>query len=128
MSRVLLVDDSVENRELMRLLLSKQPLILEEANNGREAVDLFEQHEYDLILMDIQMPVMDGYTATRMIRRIEDRRALRRTPIVALTAHAYEADIRKCDEAGCDDHIAKPFKKKVLLQCLARHIREIEHG
>lgn len=128
LSRVLLVDDSVENRELMRLLLSKQPLILEEANNGREAVDLFEQHEYDLILMDIQMPVMDGYTATRMIRRIEDRRALRRTPIVALTAHAYEADIRKCDEAGCDDHIAKPFKKKVLLQCLARHIREIEHG
>ncbi|MDA8430401.1 MAG: ATP-binding protein [Geobacteraceae bacterium] len=125
---ILLVDDSLENRELMRLLLSRQPLILDEAYNGREAVDLFEQNNYALILMDIQMPIMDGYTATRMMRRIEERRLRRRTPIVALTAHAYEADIRRCIEAGCDDHIAKPFKKKVLLQCLARHIRGIEHG
>jgi PAS domain S-box-containing protein len=125
---VLLVDDSLENRELMRLLLSRQPLILDEANNGSEAVDLFEQNEYALILMDIQMPVMDGYTATRLIRRIEQRCARRRMPIVALTAHAYEADIRKCKEAGCDDHIAKPFKKKVLLHCLARHVRGIVYG
>ena len=127
-SRVLLVDDSLENRELMRLLLSRQPLVIDEASNGREALDLFEHNEYALILMDIQMPIMDGYTATRMMRRIEERRACRRTPIVALTAHAYEVDIRRCKEAGCDDHIAKPFKKKVLLQCLARHIRGIEHG
>jgi Amt family ammonium transporter len=126
--RVLLVDDSLENRELMRLLLSRQPLVLDEANNGREAVDLFEQNEYALILMDIQMPIMDGYTATRLMRRIEERRAGRRTPIVALTAHAYESDIRRCKEAGCDDHIAKPFKKKVLMHCLARYIRGIEHG
>jgi CheY-like chemotaxis protein len=126
--RVLLVDDSLENRELMRLLLSRLPLLLDEANNGREAVDLFERHEYALILMDIQMPIMDGYTATRMMRRIEEHCAGRRTPIVALTAHVYEADIRRCKEAGCDDHIAKPFKKKVLLQCLARHIQGIEHG
>ncbi|MBC8017740.1 MAG: response regulator, partial [Verrucomicrobia bacterium] len=125
LSRVLLVDDSLENRELMRLLLSRQPLILDEANNGREAVDLFEHNEYALILMDIQMPIMDGFTATQMMRRTEERRACRRTPIVALTAHAYEADIRRCKEAGCDDHIAKPFKKMVLLQCLARHIRGI---
>jgi CheY-like chemotaxis protein/anti-sigma regulatory factor (Ser/Thr protein kinase) len=128
MSRVLLVDDSLENRELIRLLLSRQPLTVDEVNNGREAVDLFEQNEYALILMDIQMPIMDGYTATRMMRRIEERRVLRRTPIVALTAHAYEADIRRCKEAGCDDHIAKPFKKKVLLQCLARFVREIDLG
>lgn len=126
--RVLLVDDSLENRELMRLLLSHQPLLLSEANNGREAVELFEKNEYALILMDIQMPIMDGYTATRMMRRLEERCARPRTPIVALTAHAYEADIRKCTEAGCDEHIAKPFKKKVLLHCLARHIRGIEHG
>jgi CheY-like chemotaxis protein/anti-sigma regulatory factor (Ser/Thr protein kinase) len=125
--RVLLVDDSVENRVLMRLLLSRHHLAVDEANNGRDAVDLFEQNEYELILMDIQMPLMDGYTATRMMRRIEERLGRRRTPIVALTAHAYEADIRKCKEAGCDDHVAKPFKKKVLLQCLARHIREIHY-
>ena len=127
-SRVLLVDDSLENRELMRLLLSRQPLAVDEAGNGREAVDLFERNEYALVLMDIQMPTMDGYTATRMMRRIEERRALRRTPIVALTAHAYEADIRKCMEAGCDAHIAKPFKKKTLLQILARYVPGIDHG
>jgi CheY-like chemotaxis protein len=126
--RVLLVDDSIENRELMRLLLSRQSLLIDEASNGREAVDLFEQNEYALILMDIQMPIMDGYTATRMMRRIEERRILRHTPIVALTAHAYEVDIRRCKEAGCDDHIAKPFKKKMLLQCLARHVRGIVNG
>jgi Amt family ammonium transporter len=127
-SRVLLVDDSLENRALMRLLLARQPLTIDEANNGQEALELFEQNEYSLVLMDIQMPVMDGYTATRMIRRIEERNGRRPTPVVALTAHAYEADIRRCEEAGCDDHIAKPFKKKGLLQCLGRYLQGIEHG
>ncbi len=119
---VLLVDDSLENRELMRLLLRSFPLELHEACNGQEAFDLCTAHRYDLIFMDIQMPVMDGYTATRMIRRHEERTGHRRTAIIALTAHAYESDIQKCREAGCDDHIAKPFKKLTLLNCLARHL------
>jgi Amt family ammonium transporter len=127
-SRLLLVDDSQENRELMRLLLGSQPLDMDEAVNGQEALELFGQNAYDIVLMDIQMPVMDGYTATRMMRQIEEQSNSKHTPIIALTAHAYEADIRKCSEAGCDDHIAKPFKKKVLLKSLARHIRGIEHG
>jgi PAS domain S-box-containing protein len=127
-SRVLLVDDSLENRALMRLLLARQPLTIDEANNGREALELFERNEYSLVLMDIQMPIMDGYTATRMMRRIEERSGRRPTPVVALTAHAYEVDIRRCKEAGCDDHIAKPFKKKGLLQCLALYLQGIEHG
>jgi CheY-like chemotaxis protein len=127
-SRVLLVDDSQENRTLMKLLLARQPLTIEEANNGSEALQLFEQNEYALVLMDIQMPIMDGYTATRMMRRIEERSGRSRTPVVALTAHAYEADIRRCREAGCDGHIAKPFKKKGLLQCLAGYLQGIEHG
>jgi PAS domain S-box-containing protein len=120
--RVLLVDDSLENRELMRLLLHSFPMELHEAGNGQEALDLFTAHNYDLVLMDIQMPVMDGYTATRMIRRHEERSGLRRTTIIALTAHAYESDIQKCLEAGCDDHIAKPFKKRTLLDCLTHHL------
>jgi CheY-like chemotaxis protein len=120
---VLLVDDSHENVELMRLLLRVLPIELDEACNGQEAVDLFTTHGYDLILMDIQMPVMDGYTATRMIRRHEERCGLRRTTVVALTAHAYESDIQKCIEAGCDDHIAKPFKKRTLLDCLGHHLQ-----
>lgn len=126
-SQVLLVDDSLENRALMKLLLARQPLVIDEANNGCEALELFEQNEYSLVLMDIQMPVMDGYTATRMMRGIEERSGRRRTPVVALTAHAYEADIRRCTEAGCDDHIAKPFKKSGLLQCLAHYLQGIEH-
>jgi PAS domain S-box-containing protein len=128
LSRVLLVDDSLENRSLMVLLLARQPLVIDEANNGREALELFEQNEYALVLMDIQMPVMDGFTATRMMRRIEEHSGRSRTPVVALTAHAYEADIRRCKEAGCDDHIAKPFKKKGLLQCLAQYLHGIDHG
>lgn len=124
-NRVLLVDDSLENLELMRLLLHTLPLELDEAGNGQEAVDLFKAHSYDLILMDIQMPVMDGYTATRMIRRYEERTGNRRATIIALTAHAYESDIQKCLEAGCDDHIAKPFKKLTLLNCLSLYLHGI---
>ena len=119
--QVLLVDDSIENRELMRLLLHPFPMELHEAGNGQEAVDQFAAHRFDLIFMDIQMPVMDGYTATRMIRRQEELTGRRKTTIIALTAHAYESDIKKCLEAGCDDHIAKPFKKGALLNCLAHH-------
>jgi CheY-like chemotaxis protein len=126
--RLLLVDDSLENRELMRLLLRRQPIIMDEAGNGSEALDLFERNDYALVLMDIQMPVMDGYAATRMMRQIEERRNSRRTPIVALTAHTYETDVQNGIEAGCDDHIAKPFQKKVLLACIARYVRGIEHG
>ena len=124
--RILLVDDSPENRDLMRLLLRKLPFVIDEAADGQEALDLFEANSYDLIFMDIQMPLMDGYTATSMIRRIEEQGERKRATIIALTAHAYESDIRKCLDAGCDDHIAKPFKKQTLLGCLANHIRGIE--
>jgi len=127
-SRMLLVDDSRENRELIKLLLARQPLLIDEASNGREAVAFFERNEYDLVLMDIQMPLVDGYSATRMIRASEADSGNRRTPVVALTAHAYEDDIRRCKEAGCDDHIAKPFKKKALLECLAHYLPGIQHG
>ncbi|MDU0457660.1 MAG: ATP-binding protein [Geobacteraceae bacterium] len=125
--RILLVDDSQENRVLLRLLLLKLPLVLDEATNGQEALDLYEKNSYDLIFMDIQMPVMDGFTATRMIRKLEESGNRKKTTIVALTAHAYESDIRACLEAGCDDHVAKPFKKKTVVQCLATHLRGIPY-
>jgi PAS domain S-box-containing protein len=125
---VLLVDDSLENRQLMRLLLKSFPIELHEAGDGQEAYDLAMGRRYDLILMDIQMPVMDGYTATRMIRRYEERFGHPKSTIVALTAHAYESDIQKCREAGCDDHIAKPFKKRALLDSLARHLTGNTHA
>ena len=124
---VLLVDDALENRELIRLQLKKKSIILHEAGNGREALDMFAQNEYVLILMDIQMPIMDGYTATRLIRDIEQRTGRTKTPIVALTAHSCETDAHASIEAGCDDHITKPFRKEALLKCLVRYIDERQH-
>ncbi|HEY3308930.1 MAG TPA: response regulator [Desulfuromonadaceae bacterium] len=119
---VLLVDDSRENRELLRLLLLKKQLLIDEAGNGHEAVEMFRENEYDLVLMDIQMPIMDGYTATRQIRQMEELAGRAKTPIVALTAHAYENDVQACKEAGCDDHISKPFKKAALFDCLTKYL------
>jgi len=127
-ARLLLVDDSMENRQLMKLLLARQPLEIDEADNGQEALKLFGQNEYSLVLMDIQMPIMDGYSATRLIRKTEESACRSRTPVVALTAHAYEMDILRCKEAGCDDHMAKPFKKKNLLDCLANYLPGIVRG
>ena len=125
---MLLADDSFENRELMRLLLSRFSLVLDEAENGREAVELFERQTYELILMDIQMPVLDGFAATSAIRSIERCRSVRPTAIVALTAHADETDIQNCKAAGFDDHLSKPFKKNALFALLARYVRGIEYG
>jgi len=78
------------------------------AANGREAVDMWAREGYDLILMDVQMPLMDGFEATRLIREQEEERG-GHVPIVALTAHAYQADQRKCLDAGMDAYAAKPI-------------------
>lgn len=125
---VLLVDDALENRELIRLQLKKKPIVLHEAVNGREALDMFEQNEYVLILMDIQMPIMDGYTATRLMRDFEQRTGRVKTPIVALTAHLSDADVHTDIEAGFDDHIAKPFNKESLFRCLERYLDERQNA
>jgi len=128
--RLLMAEDHPVNRQIAREVLEAVGIQVETANNGREALAFMHDHgdSMDLILMDIQMPVMDGYTATRMMREAEQQGGWRRTPIVALTAHAYEEDVRKCRDAGCDDHIAKPFKKKTLLQCLVQYLEVIRHG
>ena len=125
---VLLVDDALENRELIRLQLKKKPIVLHEAVNGSEALDMFEQNEYVLILMDIQMPIMDGYTATRLMRDFEQRTGRAKTPIVALTAHLSDTDVHADIEAGFDDHIAKPFKKEALYRCLERYLDERQNA
>lgn len=119
---VLLVDDSVDNRKLLSLLMVRRHFNVHEASNGREALELFEQNSYALVLMDIQMPVMDGYTATRMLRQFEKESGREKTPIIALTAHATEEDVRASVEAGFDDHISKPFKKESLFACISRYI------
>jgi signal transduction histidine kinase/ActR/RegA family two-component response regulator len=128
--RVLVVDDHPVNRRVIRLFLEPFECELVEAQNGQEALDVLEREPVDLILMDVNMPVMDGLEATRRLRG--DSR-LARLPVIALTADVMSAQIKICLEAGCDAHVAKPIDLRNLLSvmdtCLARGVaREVMAG
>ena len=114
--QLLLVEDSPDNRMLIRAYLKNFPYDLDEADNGEVAVKKFMGSSYDLVLMDMQMPVTDGYTATRRIRSWEREQNRSATPIMALTASALEEDVRNTLEAGCTAHLNKPVKKSALIQ------------
>ncbi|MBF0622068.1 MAG: response regulator [Magnetococcales bacterium] len=118
--RILLVDDSEDNRILILTYLRKTPHHVDTATNGEEAVAMAKQNSYDLVLMDIQMPVMDGYKATSTIREWEA--AAGRVPmrIVSLTAHALEGHREECLAAGCDDYLSKPIRKRELMDAIER--------
>ncbi len=113
--RVLLVEDVPANQKVAAVMLRRLGIKVDVAENGKEALDRWERSDYDLILMDCQMPVMDGYDATRAIRSRVDRG---RVPIVALTANALESDRKRCIEAGMDGFIAKPFERNDLIKVL----------
>ncbi|WP_459865229.1 MASE3 domain-containing protein [Endothiovibrio diazotrophicus] len=119
--KILLAEDSADNAALVRAYLKKSPHQLAVAENGREAVEMFKAARYDLVLMDIQMPLLDGYGATREIRAHEQARGTPPIPVIALTAHAMDGDADKSLAAGCDAHLTKPIKKSVLLQALQHH-------
>ena len=114
-ARVLVADDGVENRELVSLVLAEQGLWVEEAENGQVAVDMAMKGGFDVILMDMQMPVMDGYTATRTLRE----RGVK-VPIVALTANAMRGFEDQMREAGCDLFMTKPIDIDTLVRNLGR--------
>jgi CheY-like chemotaxis protein len=120
--RILLVEDAEENRMLIRAYLKRTSHELHEVANGEEAVEAVtaDPDGWDLVLMDVQMPVMDGYEATRRIRAWEEERGRDRLPIAALTAHALRSERKKSAEAGCDEHVTKPIKKKELLETITR--------
>ncbi|MGV7207058.1 ATP-binding protein [Oxalobacteraceae bacterium A2-2] len=107
--RVLLVEDTDMNRQLARLLLQRLGCVVEEAVNGAAALEALQQGEYDLVLMDCMMPVMNGYDACRRWRELELERGRARVPVIALTASAIEGDRQRCLEAGMDDYLSKPF-------------------
>ena len=110
--RILIIEDQEDNRAIMRDLLSTAGYALIEAVDGEEGVRLARTERPDLILMDIQLPVLDGYEATRQIRAISD---LKSVPIIAVTSYALSGDEAKTREAGCDSYVAKPFSPRELL-------------
>ncbi len=121
-TRILLVEDEPINREIALELLQEVGLSIDVAENGLVALNLVRQHDYALVLMDMQMPKMDGVEATKRIRQLPDRTAL---PILAMTANAFAEDKARCVEAGMDDFITKPVDPDVLfavvLKWLSRH-------
>ncbi|MEX5217014.1 MAG: PAS domain S-box protein [Nitrospira sp.] len=119
--RILLVEDFADNRRMIELYLKKSPYQLDMAANGQIAVEMFARASYDLVLMDIQMPVMDGYQATGLIRKWEADQSRPPAPILALTANALKGEVQKSLTAGCTAHLVKPIRKAQLLQAIMQH-------
>ncbi|MBF0152965.1 MAG: response regulator [Magnetococcales bacterium] len=118
-ARVLLVEDNLINQQVAREILEGAGLVVEIAEDGRKGVECINKNQYDAVLMDLQMPEMDGYQATAEIRR--DPR-FRQLPIIAMTAHAMTSDRERCLAEGMDDHVSKPIDKKQLFATLLRWI------
>jgi len=118
-ARLLLAEDHVINQEVALGILSAEGIEVDVANNGLEAVAMATRGRYDAVLMDMQMPELDGYGAARRIREDD---ALAKLPIIAMTAHAMEGDREKCLQAGMDDYVAKPIDPRQLFEVLARWI------
>ncbi len=123
--RILLVEDNEINRELVVARLKKLGCIIETAEHGQKALDILHQQRFDLILMDMRMPIMDGPTATRLFRQEENETGCPHTPILALTANAHEEDVRTCLDAGMDGHIGKPFTVEMLMEGIARMYQKL---
>jgi len=121
--RILVAEDSPDNRVLVQAYAKGSPYILTFVEDGQTAVDEFSQRSFELVLMDIQMPVMDGLTATRAIRDLERKRGGPATPVIALTAHAGNTDIEMSIKAGCDSHLSKPISKAKLLAAIEAYGR-----
>ena len=120
---ILIVEDNELNMEIAQIVLRKAGLVVDTAENGREAVAKAQAKRYDMILMDIQMPVMNGYEATRAIRQLADKR-LASVPIIAMTANAFQEDKAKALSEGMDGHVAKPLKVEVLLQAMQEALQK----
>jgi two-component system cell cycle response regulator DivK len=119
--RILVIEDTEDNRQIIRDLLSSVGYELIEAMDGVSGVALAQKEHPDLILMDIQLPEIDGYEATRRIRAIPE---LAKVPIIAVTSYALSGDEAKTREAGCDGYVAKPFSPRQLLAKIREFLPE----
>jgi CheY-like chemotaxis protein/nitrogen-specific signal transduction histidine kinase/predicted hydrocarbon binding protein len=124
-SAILLVEDNLINQRLTKLILEKSGFKVITANNGQEAVDRYKMANttMDLILMDIQMPVLDGLSAAQIIRYHEAENKMPRIPIIALTAHAMQGDKEKCLDAGCDNYLSKPIMMELLVKTIKTYVK-----
>ena len=118
--RILVVEDHEDNRRILRDLLTSAGFELLEATTGEDGVTLAETQRPDLILMDIQLPGLDGYEATRRIKALP---ALQHTPIIAVTSYALSGDDVKARDAGCDGYITKPFSPRALLATVREYLK-----
>jgi two-component system cell cycle response regulator DivK len=117
--RILVVEDQEDNRKIMRDLLTASGFELIEAVTGEEGVSAAAREKPDLILMDIQLPGLDGYEATRRIRSVPE---LKQTPIIAVTSYALSGDDKKAFAAGCDGYVTKPFSPRDLLKKIREYL------
>ena len=118
---LLLVEDSADNRLIIQAYFKRASDHIDIAENGALAVEKFKAGKYDLVLMDVQMPIMDGYTATREIRKWEQEQGRKQTPIIALTAHAMKEDVQRSLDAGCTDHLTKPIRRATLMDAVKKY-------
>jgi two-component system, sensor histidine kinase and response regulator len=124
-ARILLVEDNPVNQRVAQRLLQKLSAQVTVANNGEEALARLAAGSFDVVLMDCQMPVMDGFTATRRIRELEERKGTgKRLPIIALTANVMSEDRENCAAAGMDAHLGKPIEPKQMIDTLSRFLKE----
>lgn len=124
-ARVLLVEDNELNQEVALSLLADTQMVIDVADNGAIALDKLAANDYDLVLMDMQMPVMDGIAATKEIRK---QKSLSTLPIIAMTANVMSADRERCLAAGMNDHLSKPIDPDALLATLKRWVKPAQHG
>ena len=117
--RILLAEDSLPNQKLILYALGQRGHKVEVAGNGAETLDLIQRQDFDLVLMDVQMPIMDGLEATAAIRKLDDPKKAK-LPIIAMTAHAYKSDQERCLAAGMDAYISKPVNRQELIEMVER--------
>jgi len=120
-ARILLAEDDPSGQKLMRLLLSQLGYYVDLAGTGKQVLDLMEKNNYDVVLMDMEMPVMDGFTATRKLRSMDKYKDL---PIIALTAHAMKEHKKKTLDAGCTDYLSKPINREKLQEILNKYLNK----
>jgi two-component system cell cycle response regulator DivK len=117
---ILVVEDQEDNRQILRDLLGAGDYEMIEAENGQEALDVMAKRRPDLILMDIQLPIMDGYEATRRIKANPEWKSI---PIIVVTSYALSGDAEKARAAGCDDYVTKPYSPRQLLAKIREYLK-----